>query len=194
MDVQRLFFLLGGIEVCLGSVVTIWPDQAVQVIGYAMLTFGVFTVAYGIWGWERRLLVSWFGRRQLLGVSWWPPFRRLISIREAARLAYVKTQESLAAAFAEHDWGGQQADPLGWYITALLGQEYDGVRIYGRKPESTKWQIIPPETLRTLRFSHELNSYIEPHTDTVRFVDPYISAKDLRNRTKEIGSWEIYRS
>ena len=44
---ERMFIVLGGIEVVVGGIVTVWPESP-EAFGYIAIVIGIATILYGV--------------------------------------------------------------------------------------------------------------------------------------------------
>ena len=138
-------------------------------------------VVWGFWSHaqakkQTRWLRMWdarFDRRD----TW--PYRRVVPMEEAARIAYEQTRDTLSAKAAERD----AESILGYYATAL----WDGVtNLYGVRPPSTKLELVPDIEANRCGFIDDGAAIKRHGAKEVLYDKLYFKKSDLRRRIKEL--------
>lgn len=121
------------------------------------------------------------------------PIRRMISFAEAVAFANEKfrgrtpEQQKITAMMADRDWGSKR-DPLGWFGTAIKGR--GEIIAFGRRPPSTKIEIIPQSLWEHCHLLDGANSIASSYAGEPQYVDIIIKRVDFKKRLKEIKSWD----
>lgn len=131
------------------------------------------------------LILSIFIYRSLFG---------LIPLHGAAKFAYRKLQYTTSAGFAEHPYLNNEADPIGWYITALLGSTLDeSIQLFAYKPNLDTLNPISYQEYKRHKVvvSNEGVSLSEKLNDRIVYDRLHIRKSDLKKKIKFIASWEM---
>ena len=177
------------IEIGVGTVLTfgilIWPDP-LPLFRIGGFVVGVGLIAWGVIGTAR-------DRKQKPPIPKWRsmwsidfraqgivPFRRLLPLGEAARIAYEKLRGTKVGRIAE---GINRDDPIGYYLHALAGM--DGVTIYGSRLPSTVLEPIAATELKSGSFVDGGSAFLQIYSDTPAFVNLAIKKVDLRQYIRE---------
>lgn len=121
------------------------------------------------------------------------PFRRMIAFTKAVAFANeifrgrTPGQQKISAVMADHEWGSKR-DPLGWFGTAIKGG--GEIIAFGRRPPSTKLEIIPHSLWEHGHLLDGANSIASSYAGEPQYVDITIKRVDFKKRLKEIKSWD----
>ena len=119
-----------------------------------------------------------------------PPFRRLISMKRAAQIAYEKTRGTVLAAAAEHtarDLKQGYDGILDYYAWSLVGSG-DAMEIWGRRPPSTRLEAIDgAEECPQCSFGDGGSSLHRYGDSEPRWIDLMVPKHQLKERIEHIA-------
>ena len=178
----RVLKYAGPSEAVLGGLMTAWPELIPRSVGIVLIFLGVITFIHQ---WRKgsyeslrsdRWVRMWdFSRRD------WLPFRKVIPIGEASRIAYEKLRHTKVEKKAE---GLNKDNVLGYYYHALIGMDY--VQIFGCRPPSTKIKpVLASELKGRGSFSDDGNSFTEYSEKKPKYEKLSIRKVDLNRYIKE---------
>lgn len=104
------------------------------------------------------------------------PYRRLIPLGEAARIAYEETRGTVTAMVAERM--SDKGEVLRYYTHALTLLE--GVTLYGVHPPSTKQEPVPASLLKSGVFTDDGSAFRHHHEKLPEYAELMILKADLR--------------
>ena len=193
---ERWVFILGGVEIIVGGLVTALPTFVPQWVGFPIMAIGILTIAYGVltankpqpayYGTPTPKAWIWNWRVAVIASSIFP-LSRLIPLRQAAQMTYDKTRGSTAAIAAEREGGPEEI--LSWYSHALTGR--DGATLYGKKPPSTKFEIVPRENMGQYHFIEQFSAVAYHGKQEPVYENLMIKKTDLKRRARVIKSWSM---
>ncbi|MEE9159843.1 MAG: hypothetical protein V3U60_15850 [Gammaproteobacteria bacterium] len=192
---RHVITVIGGLEIIGGAALTIWPALPIGV-ACGLMGVGLLTVIYGLWGIVEKHRKPAPEAEVPRWLQMWPfsvhfrdifPFRRLIPLNEAARIAYERTQGTLAAAAAERPWAGTP-DVVGYYATALAGQ--GDIPVYRFREHIPKLKQIPRNTLPTGSFKDNATTFTQHGKQSPLYRHLVIKRLDSKPRIKAIKSWD----
>ena len=115
------------------------------------------------------------------------PVRRLISLPEAARIAYERTRGTMTGYVAERMM--DRPDVLGYYFHALTGM--DGVTLYGTHPPSTRREPVPASELSSGVFIDGGSAFRRHGQKHAEFANLQIKRADLRRYIRHAKASDI---
>ena len=188
---KRIIIVLGGAEIIVGGSYQLWPDIMPEWLSYLAIGVGVLTILYAIFGMgkqeKRTPPVPTFLPMWKFQANWWLPYRHLIPMKKAVKIAYKKTRNNLASKVAEEGFGGKLRIES-YYANALAN---DGqTPIYGFKHGTERFVKIPPETFNRGTFSNDADSFSYFGEEQPRYVGLAMTKRELKKRIRAIKEWD----
>ena len=151
-------------------------------VGIAMMLFALVSSAlsFTLYRWVPMWKVSFNG---------WLPFRRLVPLQIAARIAYEKLDGTVAARTAEKPMNNQPGNPIQWFATAIIGIDRGRIPIYGVKPGQQKITRIPDYEIPKCTVTNDASALERWGNNNPRFTEIAVTRSDLNMRIKEIKGW-----
>jgi hypothetical protein len=111
------------------------------------------------------------------------PYRRALKIKDAAQIAYDKTQGTGLAEFAKNWAEKQVGDELSSYADYF--KDLGDYTLYGKLPNSNRYQVIPPSHGKFLWFTQNLDG-LKPlgPNEKLQYIDIAVTRADLRKLIK----------
>lgn len=128
----------------------------------------------------------------LLGIrkAGWLPFRRAIPIRDAARIAYEVTRDSTFAAMAERTRRDHALEILGAYASAFYDEDRPEIWVFGKRPPSTRYEVVPHSMAAQLWFNDEVTGLKQlGGANELRYTDVAVTKLGLKRLIKIINGW-----
>lgn len=157
---------------------------------WALVTAGAALVTYAIFGFL-------FSRQGEIKFIWLPmmklhpsrdnlfPFRRALLIKDAAQIAYDKTHNTGLGITAQR-WAVDRptGDELSTY--AHYFKDLEGYTLYGKRPPSNVYQVIPTSRMSSLWFTDTLNGLKHAGAqEKAQYTDVAVTRADLKRFIKE---------
>lgn len=169
-----------------------WIVTSAAVIALALLAWSAY------WG-IRDLYRWWTDQREEepappLFVSTWRiekvdrvPFRRLISLRRAAQIAYPRIRHRAELRVLEK-MDKDRNDLPGTVAQFLLNQATFPITLYGTMPPMNVFEKIPAKDAKEFSIAGDARALIDQYNDTRRYINVAIKRSDLKRRIKELQS------
>ena len=204
---MRLRAIEIGAGLVFGFGAVIWPEPALGLkLGGFLL--GVFLVTWGAVGalrdrrkngshrWIRD--AQWHWNKRLL------PWLPAITLGDAADVAWCETQGTNIAEAAENDEREGHGTVKRYYATALVGsrlrmtgntpaafkeEHITYLTVYGRRPPSLRFKVIPAREFAACSFSDDGNSITRYDDQNPRYIELRVIKSELKDRISEIKQW-----
>ena len=144
-----------------------WVWVSFFVVGLALILLGIVMLAGSI-----------IPKRDWLSANL--PFRPLVPLNEAARIAYEETEGTLVGKAAERMLPD---DTLGYFVYALADGQ---IPVYGIHPPSTKQRLIQATEFAGGLFVEDGEAYQLINNDAPLFKQLRIKRRDMRRRIREM--------
>lgn len=115
------------------------------------------------------------------------PFRRLISLRNAAISAYPKIRKRADVQVLERLSGSDPAKIPGLVAQMLLNHPSFNIPLYGTYPPINVFEKIPEEDARQFRFSDDATQLVGTFNGNHRYRKLAIKRRDLKRRIRELA-------
>jgi len=161
MAKRHIIAIIGGGEIVVGAALNLWP-AAPAWISYALMVFGVATIAYAIYDWKRDRRLGWWQRRKLanaLTLRNWPAADARVLFRSGCEECETYAKQ-IAQALRVAGWNGEP------YWTPDEFPGVTGLRIVTRDPSAPPplGQVLAAAlTCAKVRFDWWANVDMSPH-------------------------------